>query len=425
MVHMPDLLTALRDFNPWWTGPLRLAYKERDVYAELRKALPSRFMLALTGLRRTGKTTLLRKLVQDALKGGLDPLQVVYFSFDEFRAVDLRTLMAAIGEVTGRPVGQGRSLILLDEIQKVDGWEAQIKVLYGRLGPEVKFILSGSESLFIRRGTREFLAGRLLEFPVHPLSFPEYLRFRGIPSEPFRVREPALARALPAFARTMGFPELVDVPDRLTMRKYLQESIVEKVLFRDLPGLLRVRNLPVLDSLLRVLSEEPGQIVEVHRLSAELGISRNTLALYLAYLEKSFLVRKLYNYAAGRRKVERKLKKYYPAVPSVDLVFGGDELSRARTLEWLVVTQLRAEYFWRDPSQHEVDVVIPGKPPIPVEVKSGKVEVRGLLAFMRKFRVRQGYIVSSAVEETRKTEEGTIHVVPAHRFLLDPPTSGG
>jgi len=322
-------------------------------------------------------------------------------------------------------MGRGRSLILLDEIQKVEGWEAQLKVLYDRLSPEVKFVLSGSESLFIRRGTHEFLAGRLLEFPVHPLSFPEYLRFRGIPAQPFRVREPKIARALTTFARTMGFPELVDVPDRLTVRKYLQESIVEKVLFRDLPGLLRVRNLPVLDSLLRVLSEEPGQIVEVNRLAAELGISRNTLALYLAYLEKAFLVRKLYNYAAGRRKVERKLKKYYPAVPSVDLAFGGDELSRARTLEWLVVTQLRAEYFWRDPSQHEVDIVIPGKPPIPVEVKSGKVEVRGLLAFMRKFRVREGYVVSSEVEETRRTEGGTIHVVPAHRFLLDPPTPKG
>ncbi|HLB66859.1 MAG TPA: hypothetical protein VJN63_00040, partial [Thermoplasmata archaeon] len=85
----------------------------------------------------------------------------------------------------------------------------------------------------------------------------------------------------------------------------------------------------------------------------------------------------------------------------------------------------RAEYFWRDPSQHEVDIVIPGKPPIPVEVKSGKVEVRGLLAFMRKFRVREGYVVSSEVEETRRTEGGTIHVVPAHRFLLDPPTPKG
>ena len=421
---MPDLATALRDFNPWWKAPLHIDYKEREVYDELRRSLPTRFMLSLTGLRRVGKTTLLLKVVQDTIREGMDPRRIVYFSFDEFRALELRALVEAIGEVTGHPVGQGRMMILLDEIQKVEGWESQLKVLYDRLGPRVKFLVSGSESLFIRRGTREFLAGRLLEFSVRPLGFREYLRFRGIPFEPLGLYESEVARVLTDFARTMGFPELAEVGDRPTIRKYLQESVVEKVLFRDLPGLVRVRDISLLDSLLHILSEEPGQVVQIAGLAAELGISRNTLATYLLYLEKSYLVRKLYNFAAGRRKVERKLKKYYPAIPSVDLPFGGDSASRARTLEWLVVTQLRAEYFWCDPYRNEVDVVIPGKPPIPVEVKSGRIEVQGLLAFMRKFGARDGYVVSTEVEETRIIEGRTVHVIPAHKFLLAPPVPG-
>src|SRR3972149_6136044 len=91
-------------------------------------------MLSLTGLRRVGKTTLLLKAVEDAVAAGTDPRAVAYFSFDEFPALELRALLQAIEEVTGRTLAEGRTLVLLDEIQKVAGWEAQLKVLYDRLG---------------------------------------------------------------------------------------------------------------------------------------------------------------------------------------------------------------------------------------------------------------------------------------------------
>jgi hypothetical protein len=74
--------------------------------------------------------------------------------------------------------------------------------------------------------------------------------------------------------------------------------------------------------------EEPGQLVEVLELAGELKVSRQTLSNYLSYLEQSFLVRKLYNYLTGRRKVERKLKRYYPTIISVDLLFREDDLSK-------------------------------------------------------------------------------------------------
>ena len=422
---MPNIENALRDFNPWWKAPFHVEYKEREVYAELRKSLPLRFMLSLTGLRRVGKTTLLLKAVEDAVAAGTDPRAVAYFSFDEFPALELRALLQAIEEVTGRTLAEGRTLVLLDEVQKVAGWEAQLKVLYDRLGKHVKFLISGSESLSIRRGSLESLAGRLLELRVHPLTFREYLQFRGIPHEPVPLYRPELRRALQAFAQTMGFPELVDVKDRAIVRSFVRGSIVERVLYRDLPGLLRVRDVSVLESVLNILLDEPGQILEVSHLAGELGISRNTLSAYLTYLQKSFLLRKLYNFAPGRRKQERRLKKFYPTVLSPDLPFGADALSRARTLEWLVVTQLRAECFWRDPYKNEVDIVIPSKPPVPIEVKSGKVEVGGLLAFMEKHGVRKGYVVSSDLKETRRIRGRTIEVIPAYEFLLDPPVPIG
>jgi len=86
--------------------------------------------------------------------------------------------------------------------------------------------------------------------------------------------------------------------------------------------------------------------------------------------------------------------------------------------EWLVVNQLKAEFFWRDPYKNEVDVVLWENKPVPVEIKYGKVTTGGMDAFMRKFKVKGGYILSRDVEETRQSDGGVITVMPAFKYLL-------
>jgi len=417
---MPRIRDSLVDLNPWWREPFRVVgYRDREVYGRLGAFLRQPQVVALTGLRRTGKTTLLLRMIEDAIAGGRDPRDVLYFSFDEFRDVRLREVLREYEAATGRDLRSGHRLVLLDELQKLEGWADQLKALYDAHKGRVKFVASGSESLFLRKGSKETLAGRLFEFRVDPLSFREYLGFRGVAHEPVALYERELARHFDDFVRTQGFPELVGVAERAVVRKYLRESIVEKVVFRDLPGLLGIRDVSLLESVLNLLMEEPGQIVQTSELAGTLGVSRKTLANYLAYLEQSFLVRKLYNYSTGRRKVERKLRRYYPAIVSPDLAFRDDDLSRSRVFEWAVVSQLRAEFFWRDPYKNEVDVVLPGRKPVPVEVKWGRVETGGVEAFLRAFRVDAGVVVTRAEEGTRSVEGGRIRLVPAYKFLLE------
>jgi predicted AAA+ superfamily ATPase len=394
-------------------------YRDREVYDSLGPFLRQPQVVALTGLRRTGKTTILHRVVEDAIAGGRDPKDVLYFSFDEFRGVRLREVLGEYEAATGRDVRSGRFLVLLDEVQKVEAWADELKALYDAHKGRVKFVASGSESLFLRKGSKETLAGRLFEFRVDPLSFREYLVFRGIRHKPPSLYERELVRAFDAFVLTQGFPELVDVTERAVVRRYLRESIVEKVVFRDLPALLDIRDLAVLESLVNLLMEDPGQIIQISELAGTLAVSRDTLSNYLAYLEQSFLVRKLYNFSTGRRKVERKLRRYYPTIVSPDLAFRDDDLSRSRVFGWAVVSQLRAEYFWRDAYKNEVDVVLPGKKPIPLEINSGEVETRGVEAFLRKFRADTGYVVTRDQEGERAVDGGRIRIVPAYRFLLE------
>lgn len=164
--------------------------------------------------------------------------------------------------------------------------------------------------------------------------------------------------------------------------------------------------------------EEPGQLLDISELAGELKVSRQTLSNYLAYLEQSFLIQKLYNYSVGRRRIERKLRKYYPTMVSVDLLFKEDDLSRSKVFEWMVINQLKPKFFWRDPYKNEVDAVLSNRKPVPVEIKYGKIDLSGLQSFMKKFEIDKGYVVSRDKEETRKMDGKTVSVVPVYKFLL-------
>jgi uncharacterized protein len=416
---MPTIHDILIESNPWWKGPTTIDYKDRELHVRLKKFLPLPQIIAITGLRRVGKTTLMLKILQDAIQKGNDPRTLLYFSFDEFRDIDIRTLLDEYERILGKNLKEGNYLFLFDEIQKLENWDEQIKRLYDTYKNNVKIIVSGSESLFIRKKSRATLAGRLFEFILSPLSFSEYLRFKDVHYDNIALYQKELEVHLAEYQRTQGFPELLTITDKEIIKKYIKESIVEKVVYRDIPGLVKIRDSSILESVLSIFMEEPGQIVELSDLASDLHISRQTLAVYLRYLEASFLIRKLYNFSKNKRKIERKLKKYYPMILSVDLLFKEEPTSQSKVLEWFVVTQLNAEYFWRDSYKNEVDIIqVDDKKIIPIEVKQGKIETKSLLKFMDSYKVSEGYVITSTVEAHYTHGDKHIWVVPVSKFLL-------
>lgn len=417
---MPNIRDILIESNPWWKGPVTLEYKERDLRQHLNKYLPLPQIIALTGLRRVGKTTLLLKILQDSIAQGQDPHNLLYFSFDEFETVDIRDIIAEYERIMKKDITSGKYLFFFDEVQKLNNWEAQIKRFYDTHKTTVKLFISGSESLFIHKKSKETLAGRLFEFVLSPLSFSEFLVFKNIHYNNIDLHAKELEILFAQYVHIQGFPELINTTDKEIIKKYIKESILEKIIYRDIPRLVRMRDPAVLASLLSVFTEEPGQLVELATLASELHISRQTLAQYLRYLEAAFLVRKLYNYSHNRRKIERKLKKYYPAVLSVDLLFKDDSLSQSKVLEWLAVNQLQAEYFWRDSYKNEVDIIdVQNKKIVPYEVKQGKIETKSLLKFMDLYHIDDGCIISSSVEDRYQFEKKIINVIPLYKLLFN------
>lgn len=415
---MAQIKEILVESNYWWKKPFTIDYKEREIYQQVSKFLSLPQIIAFTGLRRVGKTTIMFKILQDFIQNGFAPKNILYFSFDEFRETDIRAIINEYEKIMEKNIGSEKYLLLLDEIQKLENWEEKLKRVYDTYSKNIKIIISGSESLFIKKRSRETLAGRIFEFKIEPLSFKEFLGFKEIHFQRIGLYEKELSKLFNEHIFTQGFPELVGIKEKEVIKKYIKESIVEKVIYRDIPSLFKIKDISILESILKIIMEEPGQLLELSDLAKELQISRQTLSLYIRYLEESFLIRKLYNYSRSRRKVERKLKKYYPTLLSTDLLFKKDTHSQSKAFEGSIVNQLNAEYFWRDPYKNEVDIVRINQKVEPVEIKYGKIETKSLLKFMKKFHVDEGYIVSSNQEKKLEIDGKKIVITPAYKFLL-------
>ena len=173
-----ELTEAVQKGNKWWKEKFELEFKHREIYDKIKRFLHTRQIIAITGLRRTGKTTIMLKLIADLI-GKYKAENILYFSFDDFKEEKLTTIIKTYERLMNKDTAKGNYLILFDEIQKVNGWEEQIKRIYDS-NKGIKLFISGSESLFIRKKLRENLSGRMFEFHVKTLNFREYLFLKEI-----------------------------------------------------------------------------------------------------------------------------------------------------------------------------------------------------------------------------------------------------
>ena len=405
--------------NPWWRdGTVRPELRKdfiRDAFGECWGHMETRQVVVISGLRRVGKTTIIYQMIEKLIRGGADPENILYFSFDE-RRDGIRHILEEYASSLGKDIEKGRYFVFLDEIQKHAGWTDELKLLYDAL-PGIKFVVSGSAALHLEKRGRESLAGRIFFTRVEPLSFGEWLRMRGVDFKPEKA-ELFENRIKPRLLEYMStpFPEIIDWKGE-RVRKYIKETIVERAVFRDIPQEFGDADHSLLEDLLQIFYSNPGAYLNVDSLAMELGRSKLTIRNHIHYLRFSFLIRMLGNYRGSRRSASRKMRRIYPYCPALS---AGEDAELPRLVENLVVSALGAESYWRE-RDSEVDAVCGG---LPIEVKyKNKIDshdLRGLRSCMKMLGLRRGIVVSKDSASSLKEPEGDIEIEPAWKFLVRP-----
>lgn len=422
----------LAKYNFHWREGFNYGYDiRRDLFGELVKYVDSRPIVGVVGLRRTGKTVLLKQLIDYLVERGVEREKILYFSFDEvgnslekvlseYQArLGVELAKAGTKKKKGKEQKSEMLYIFLDEVQKLEGWQDQLKYYYDNFS-ELKFFISGSSSLFLKTKAEESLAGRIFLFNLPVLSFGEFLRFKGeeeLAEKPELFRE-MLKEQVPLYVRRQ-FPELVSA-DEGFIHLYV-ESIINKVVYEDLPKIFPIEYEDLLKRILYIVASNPGMITDYENLARDLGINRMTLAKYISYLERSFLLQKCYNFSRNLLTSEKKAKRLYLTSSSlvVDL---WEEPEFGRVVENLVVSSSGAKFFWRS-GKSEVDcVLVQNSEVLPIECKYRdsirKKDLKGLLKFLSTFEISHGYVISEDLESEENIEGKKISFIPLWKWLL-------
>jgi uncharacterized protein len=411
----------LEEFNHWWIKgavdpELALPFK-RDIYREAEKHLSkSKLILALVGLRRVGKTTIFYQLIQKLIKEKIDVANILFFSFDEASG-GLRDVIETYKEMHRKDLRDEKVYIFLDEIQKCNNWENEIKKYYD-IYPKIRFVISGSESLFIKKKTKETLAGRILEFVLTPLSFREYLRLENITENELKYGTKIKPMFL-KFIERGGFPETLSFESDREFKAYIRALVVDKIVYKDIPKLFSIDDPEFLGVLLELIATNPGMYVDYQSLSRQFQKDRRVIKNYISYLKDSFLITILGNYRGSSASTLRKKKRAYPTdnaltylyMPRIEEGFFG------KMVETAVVNKLGASYFWKN--GNEIDMVHDG---MPIEVKYREnidsEDLKSVRRFMRKFRKKNGIVITKKSEREVIFDEGKIKLIPAWKWML-------
>jgi len=416
-------VNVLTDFNPWWTGEkvsgALLGRHRRPLLSQIKKYLEKRQILLVYGLRRVGKTTLFYQLIDFLLNKKIDPSNIFYFSFDEKSATIEEILKLYQEKVLKRQFSQNeRFFLFFDEIQKREDWQERIKIVYDRY-PNIKIFLSGSASVALQKKSKESLAGRVFDFYLKPLNFAEFLGWREVA---FDITKLDLYndKIFPFFLdylRKGGFPEIVSETDDEIIRNYIKNTVLERIIYKDLPLEFGLKDAELLKILLEMIVTEPGMIVNFDKLARDLGRSKVTIINYFEYLKYALIIQEVKNLRPGFLVSSRKGKKIYPTNSSFCFAYREDfyqEKVLSKIAEVVTVNFLEAAYYFRN--SFEVDVVIKLRNKIlPVEVKYGRVEEKSILKFLDKFEVPEGIIVS----KDKYQRKNNLKIIPLWRFLLE------
>lgn len=427
-----NLNESLVYWNPWWSGDGQwLRAVEREAVPHLITLLERKEILTISGVRRSGKTTILHLLAKSLLDKGTPAGNILHLNLEDpaFRDLGVFALYEKYLELMNP---EGKVHLFLDEIQEADGWQRDLRKLYD--GPrDVKLVISGSNSSLLKGENATLLTGRTLFCEVYPFSFREFVALRGGPSSP----EPHLllkekTRLMHLFGEYLtygGFPEVVTEPDPKVKRLLLKEYY-NAILTRDVLRRYPVRQTARYESAAHWLISNTTGLFSAKGLAPALSINPTTLEEYLGFLEDVYLFFALKHFSFSVKKQLTYPRKVYCVdngfIEAASFRFSDDW---GKLLENQVHAELKRRghecYYWKGKKECDFVMLDRGAVTSAIQVchsladePTKKRELAGALEAMNEFGLDRGLILTREEFDTVKTDGKTIAVMPVWWWLL-------
>jgi len=258
----------LYQYNPWWEEAFKNEnVKPREKYLiELRKYLDFKQIIILTGLRRVGKTTLMKLIIEEQINKGIEPNHILYVSLDDY-LLHKNIIIEIVNEF--RQIHkikiEEKIYLFLDEVTYKEDFHVQLKNIYDSQNTKL-FVASSSASML--RDKKASLTGRAITIEIKPLDLEEYLYFNGIT---IKKRDKQLYKThFLEYCKVGGLPENVLNPNR----EYLM-NLVDDIIQKDITAFHAIKNHQIVRDYFTLLMERSGKQLSINKIGKILSIKTN------------------------------------------------------------------------------------------------------------------------------------------------------
>ena len=409
----------------------------RAIQDEIANYIPQREILIITGVRRSGKSSLM-KLVCDDLLNSKDVLEnsILYLNFEDERFIpftfqDFEPLYETFIELENP---QGRIYLFLDEIQNIGGWEKWLNRLYEF--ENVKIFVTGSNASLLSSEISTALTGRNRQIVTWPFSLREFLIMKGViidaKSLYKRQKKVEVKRLFSEYLESGGFPEVLKTGDATLLEQYYKD-----IIYRDVIARYGIKNIKEIKELTLFLAANPGTAQSYKNMQRIIGVrSQNTVKNYLEALNDVYLFfsMDLFDYSL-KRQIYNPSKIYCIDAAlsnSISFKFSRNMGHIYENIVFLELLRRNKElYYWKSPKGREVDFIIKEGLNITEAIqvcysledeRTRQREMQALIEVKDELRAERLTMITDDEELTVPVEfsrgHGEINITPLWKWLL-------
>lgn len=271
----------------------------------LIKLKDKQIIKVVTGIRRCGKSTLFKLYREYLLKNGVKENQIISINFENPNDLKFDNWEELYNYINNKLKENQKNYVFLDEVQVISNFERAVDGLF--LNENVDLYITGSNSYMLSGELATFLTGRYMQIHMLPLSFREYYLTTSNPNE---------LKEYQNYIENGGFPYLINLNgDKELIRNYL-DGIYNTVLLKDVVSKNKIKDVMILDSIVKFLFDNIGQLVSTNKISNTLNSNNrknsvNTVENYISNLVDSYIIYKISRYDIKGKEYLKTGDKYY------------------------------------------------------------------------------------------------------------------
>ena len=391
----------------------------REILYSILKWFKDERIIILTGVRRCGKSTLLKQIMQNTSHW-------CYVNFEDERLLDFKAQDFEMLNEVLTEIYESSKVYFFDEIQNVEKFETFVRRLHDE---GKKIVITGSNAALLSKefGTR--LTGRYQSFEVYPFSFKEFLNFKKITIDKndfYNIEKKVkLLKLFEEYLSIGGFPEYLKNHDKDYVR-----TIYENILYKDIITRYSIKREKLIKELVNILATNATSPFTYNSLKKTLGLSNAiTVKEYIGYLSNSYLFFELLKFSHSLKKQLSSHRKIYLIDSAFNQVCGLNFTpNKGRNLENTVYIELKRKgkeiYYYTD--KKECDFVLKEDTRITTAIQvcyaldnsNKEREITGLLDAMKTFKLKEGLILTYEQTEEFERDGKKIRIIPVSNFIV-------